>query len=169
MWSVKKGDELVYGTPGGGDDGVFVPVAEAKRLVVLQRALRTATTWGELRAAVDADDLAEIIERSRFDEDEVEAATADDAGFNSGIIWGYDDGDWPDWPAARMDEWMPSAVADEYLAEIPTLLNGSYFAIAVADLAVVVKRLRALGYPCRRDDDLVGFVSGYNVPGYPGK
>lgn len=170
MWELEPGEELVYAILGESDEGVFVPEGEAKAALALRLALRDAQTWGELRAAVNEERFAEIIERCvlGFDEDENEEPImpADDDEFYAELISGYEDGDWPDWPAAQMAEWMPSDLAEEYLAEIGTRLNGSYFAVAQDLVDELVAELEDLGHPCRRDDDLVAFISGYHVAAY---
>ena len=170
MWVLEPGEELVYAFLGESDDGVFVPAGEAKAALALRLALRNAQTWGELRAAVNEDLFDEIIERCvngfDVDEDDEVILPADDEEFYASLIHGYDDGDWPDWPAAQMDLWMPSDLAEEYLVEVGTLLNGSYFAVEKSRVDELVAELEELGHPCRRDDSLVAFISGYSVPGY---
>lgn len=155
MWSVEPGERLVYGAIAENPDGAVVPEREAERLKVI----RTVRTWGELRAGLSAEEVADILELSELGDEDV--IPADDAPFDRAAVWGWHDGDWPDWPQQRMGDWMPDDLLEEYAVTGMTVLNGEYLGIPVERLDDLACELEARGHPCRRDDALLALISGY--------
>lgn len=132
-------ERLVYGElPDWGL--VFIPEREALELARLYQALLFAETWGELKASITPGRWRQIISAS-FRDDE-EPAPADDDPFDTGQLWGYGDGLWPEWPAQRQLAWMPKDIQQRF-GEVDTgSPNGEALVIDAASEADVVAALR---------------------------
>jgi hypothetical protein len=149
---------------GGGDhavvgvfqDGVVVlPREEAERLAVLNDALATASTWGQLLDAIDPRDAREAVELAFDDETQLDR----DAPFDAEEIGAFTDGDWPTWPAAAMLEWLPADVIALGRVE-RTAISGDMLELPGDRLDEVVERLTASGVTVERDNDVVGRACG---------
>jgi hypothetical protein len=163
---------LVYGEAGEGL--VFMPKPEADELAALRKALQSSTTWGELRNSVSEErwqGIREAIERVVEDipdeyreEGGIYALDLDnpgDAAFDYDTIPGHADGDWPEWPAQQMLEWMPSEIV-LHLGEVAdSMFNGEYLVLPLKNESAIVEALEAAGWACKRNDDLVQAASGY--------
>jgi hypothetical protein len=137
---------------------IFVPEREAVELAELRRAVGTARTWGELKANIPPKRWRQVA--SAFEVGD-ERLPSDDEPFDADHVPGYADGDWPDWPAQRMLEWMPSEVRERFGKLELSVLNGEYLALDPARESEIVSALRKAGYDCRPDDRLVREASGY--------
>jgi hypothetical protein len=179
---------LVYGEVHDGL--IFIPEAEALELTIIHRAVRTASTWGELRGllpgwayeqilggldeAVMFDEFVEKLRagnrslslreaREEFDGLSIgERFPQDIDAFTSEQIWGYLDGDWPEFPVKRMLDWVPKAIKQKFGQMEDTLLNGEQLHFEVEDEAEIVKAFGGAGYTCSRDGDLVYWACGGN-------
>jgi hypothetical protein len=136
---------------------VMIPEDEAMVLDQLYDALG-ARTWAEFRQLAPEAWYRSAVERTFGEESEApDAATP----FDPEQVWGYSDGDWPTWPQQRMLEWVPKQVQAEFGNAETSCINGSFLSIEARHMDSVVAAMEALGYGCRRDDDLVARVSGY--------
>ena len=153
MWSVEPGERLVYGVIAGMPHGVVMPEREAERV----RVLLTARTWGELRSAIDAGEVARIAERYPLADPESEPG--DDQPFIKENVHGWHDLDWPDWPQQRMGDWLPADLLAEFIRPGTSAVSGEYLALPAARVDELAERLEARGHPCRRDDALITLVS----------
>ena len=157
MWTVEPAEELVYGIPyNGADVLVVIPERRAVDLTDLRSALEGATTWDEFMRQAPPHRVQEVL--ALFDEDE-SAPRGDDA-FHRDDLPGYSDGDWPEWPAQCMLDWLP-ADARCLGAVDESVINGSYLRIPLGAENELVAALNGLGFPCRRDDGLVARASGH--------
>lgn len=68
--------------------------------------------------------------------------------------------DWPGWPQQEMLTWMPPDI-QIYGRKVWTTINGPYLVFPPQMKRQIVKELRAYGYTCTEDVDLVGRASGY--------
>ena len=99
-----KTSEIVYGQRS--DDLILIPRAKAEELAAVRDALETARTWRDFQTQVPAHIYEDVMERlTDALEDDGQNETAlpkPDDTFDGGIIPGYEDGDWPEWPAQAM-------------------------------------------------------------------
>jgi hypothetical protein len=146
---------FILGT--AGDSLIVMPLAEARRLAALQKALWESRTWGELlsRVANDSKTLAHL--RDLVEGELPDAATA----FSTDDIPGHADGDWPLWPAQAMLDWLPSSV--QALGSIAfSNFNGEFLVLDDAEPEEVIARMAAEGIECREDTEgLVASACGY--------
>jgi hypothetical protein len=118
--------------------------------------LQHAKTWGELRHLMPRKAYSELIERINDNEEdyapEDRTSRAASAPFEPEQIPGYEDGDWPEWLATRMDLIIPLDVLRKF-GEPTATGNGDYWHIDDADEAAVITVLRERGLsPIKRDD-----------------
>jgi hypothetical protein len=99
----KTSPDIVYGDLGGAL--VLVPRDRAEELANVRRAVQGSTTWGELRARLSEERRDQIAEN--FGDEDV---PADDVTLDDVRVPGWDDGDWPEWPAQAMLGWVPAEV-----------------------------------------------------------
>jgi hypothetical protein len=150
---------LYYGI-GLHEGLVFVPKPQAQELVALIRALETAQTWGEFRAAVTEGRYREALAQLGLEED-----PADDASFDAERFEGYQDGDWPEWPAQEMLEWLPDEVQMQFGRAEETPLNGDYLHIAVEDREAVLELLEDYGFRCQRNQPVIDLLEKHILEG----
>jgi hypothetical protein len=79
---------------------VFIPREAADELAGLRRVLSEAATWGDFTSHVAQGRFEDVVSR-------IERRPADEEPFDADMIPGYADGDWPEWPAQQMLQWMP--------------------------------------------------------------
>lgn len=135
---------LVYGT-GMTGELVLLPRARAEALAELYAALNGATTWGELRERLPAATYAEIVPRLDRYEARRPLTLVADALFEAGMIPGFEDGDWPDFPAQAMLTRLPADLQGRYGTVAETTRNGPYLALAPGITEVLVAALTARG------------------------
>jgi hypothetical protein len=177
---------LVYGEAGGSL--VFIPRRSALELANLRGALDTSKTWGELKSRISVERYEQIINphfENFYDEMDMdveltleeakaefqsrktnkdlkigERAPEDSDAFDSGFVYGLSDGDWPEWPAQEMVEWVPEEIQEQFGRVVATRLNGDYLEFDGSKEAEIVAAFKELGYLCERDDVLVCKASG---------
>lgn len=188
-WTAEPGDQIVYGCVNDGL--VFIPMTQAERLARIYAAMESARTWGEFRRMLPDGVYSEIIEIMTengrgFDEfysywlDDHLDGTRDEAfreyqglpfherlpderdPFDSADIPGLCDGDWPDWPAQEMLNWVPTVIQKTYGQRLDSMLNGPLLTFRTEDEKAIVEAFVELGYRCRRDDRFVRRACGYN-------
>ncbi len=164
--SPNTGIELVYGN--GGEGSVFLERGYAEDIRNFQKALCKAATWGEIRDMAGEDRYQETVERWRegeidrlmdeegVEEDEVELSLhKPEDKFDADSIWGYADGDWPEFAPRMMDTWVDAGIIREYGWNIQTTISGEYPVINPDEEETVVSLLEKQGYVCTPDEDLV--------------
>ncbi len=75
------------------------------------------------------------------------------------MIPGFEDGDYPEWPAQEMLDWMPEE-ASRFGEYTNSVLNGPFLVIPPDKESAIVDALEAAGYTCERNDPLVQTASG---------
>ena len=140
---------------------VMLEQDKARELEQVWRALDTAKTWGEARDIMPKDYFNVLWHNlSEDSEDEDKPLPAMSDAFDREAVSGHADGDWPDWPAADMLDWVPEDIQGRYGQQASTRLNGDFLEIAPEHLEAVMSELSALGYLCVRDDELIARISG---------
>jgi hypothetical protein len=163
MWTVEPGELLLYGVIADLDATVVLPMRRAREI----QTILSARTWGELRHGLDSTAFADVVSR-RGDGEEDDSVPGDDTSFDPSPLFGWDDGDFPEWPQQRMLDWLPEDLLDRYVEVGDTAFSGEYVHIdggRVEDLAYDLVRR---GFKCFRDDTLVSAVSRFDsVPEEP--
>lgn len=139
--------DIVYGELAG--NLVLIRRAQAEELAATRRAVQDSTTWGDLRERLPEPRRAQIAEA--FDGED---PPADDVALADVAVPGWDDGDWPEWPAQLMLDWVPESVR-ALGAEGETRLSGEYLELLPGRVDEVVAAMEAAGYSMERDDELV--------------
>ena len=146
--------------PNGGL--VFAEADQAEHVSRIHRALSLSSSWGQFRRDMPSDALAELMPRIlenlewEDDEDHEEAPPLpeDEAPFDSSMIPGYDEGDYPEWLQASMHEVLPPELLQKFAEERSSVLNGLYWHIVPNNEEALVSDLRAQGFEVTRRDDL---------------
>ncbi|AYA23168.1 hypothetical protein C6369_000250 [Rhodococcus rhodochrous] len=144
---------LVYGI--AGDKLVFIDPEQARELALLWAGF---DTWGQARAALSATRWQEIVERFEGWEQD---PPAPEEPFDLSQVPGNADGDWPEWPAQQMLDWMPPELIARYGRSTASVLNGDFLDIDPQHEAALVAALEEMGWSCRRNDALVSSASGF--------
>ena len=159
--------ELVHGNCGEGI--VFLEKSYALDIANYRDALFRARTWGELRSKVDEERYEETVNawvESEVDRLEAEGETESGAGlevsppnpedpFDAEEIWGYADGDWPEFAPDVMITWVDKEILREYGRHVDTVLDDGYTVIDPKHEEEVASLLEERGYRCTRDEDAV--------------
>lgn len=158
--------QLVYGD--GGEGLVFLERGYAVDIRDFRNALDKAATWGELKSTVGEERYEETVdrwiesERDRLiaqdelkDEDPEVTPPGPDDPFDAEEIWGYADGDWPEFAPRMMATWVDKEILKEHGYYVFPTLNAEYPVIDTHNEGKVVSLLEEQGYTCVRDDDLV--------------
>ncbi|MBK9968769.1 MAG: hypothetical protein IPP07_29470 [Holophagales bacterium] len=113
-WRVSPANEgLVFATP-----------ERAEEVDALYRAITTSRTWGAFRAAMPPEEYEQIVSIV-FDE-AGEERPEPGTPFDSSVVPGYCDGDYPPWLQTEMEEVLPQKVIDRYGRWVETSINGWY-------------------------------------------
>src|SRR5919107_6311312 len=117
-------DDIVYGEVT--DSLVFIPKEEAIELGQVYKALRTANTWGEFKERSPTDKYKEAVEFA-WEVLEEEGAVSEnnkepdaEAEFDPDHHLGYENMDWPSWPAQNMLDWVPEEIQTRFGSSKPT-------------------------------------------------
>lgn len=117
---------------------VFAERSLAEEVAQIWQALRSATTWGEFKAAMPRVEYERLVESLEL-EDEVDP----NAIFNASIVPGYDDGDYPTWLQAEALHWFPEELIDQYGGASSSTLNGPYLYLPAERADEIAEALRA--------------------------
>lgn len=155
--------ELVFGRicgGAGGDTLVFLPAERAQELAAIHFAIATATTWRQFSRIIPAQDWHAALQGfSNY-----EAPVYLDAEFDSAMLPGFEDGDWPDWPEQSMMRWLPGEVWRKYAVVHQSVINGPFLSFDPKLEAKIVEALEAVGFACQRDNALVVWACGKADP-----
>ena len=139
---------------------VFAPPERALFIDQVHRAIQESTTWGEFRKRMPAGEYQRLYEEIFSSDPDVLAEAeearepADDKPFTSGCVPGFSDGDYPPWLAPEQDAYLPSELLREFATRADTFVNGSFWRLDPKNVALIVERLRVLGYRVERREDL---------------
>lgn len=132
--------DLVYKNEGRA---VFAPRELALRVHKIHMAIR-ATTWGEFKSAMPAQDFEELVEEM-FDAMGEPRPQAGDS-FDCSSIPGYEEAEYPRWLTPHMDEWLPIDLLKKYGTPTDSRVSGSFWEIFEADADKLAEDLRQRGY-----------------------
>jgi hypothetical protein len=130
---------------------VFIPIAEAQRLALLNDALADASTWGEFLSDVANDVDTSAYLGSQYGKEPPGAGEE----FDPADIPGFLSGDWPTWPKRAMLSNLPASVRALGIVG-DSLLNGFFLHLDEDNSDEIVEAMRLEGLECVQDsDDLV--------------
>lgn len=148
-----KQRELVYGE--SSDSLIFVERSLAEELATLHRGF---ATWDQARTALSPRRWDEIVDLFECAD---ESEPADEDAYDLDRVPGFVDGDWPEWPAQVMLEWMPKHVVEKFGRVDDSVVNGQFLSIDPKHEADIVAALEAEGWLCVKDEPLTLAASGY--------
>jgi hypothetical protein len=122
---------------------VFATEERALYIAEINRALRTARTWGEFRDLMPVKEYEEIVGRMEFENEEQMEPDPDEEFSGE---WFTEEGDYPDWLQSEMNFVIPHDILELYGERKDTLLNGSYWHISKENMEPMAEALRARGY-----------------------
>ena len=137
---------------------MFLPYEEAVRLARLHEALQTSSTWGEFKAKAPQDAYEETLELLYEGERQEPDPESD---FAAEEIPGYEEADWPSWPAQAMLAWVPKSVQERFGCVERSAISGDSLLLPPERESEIVSAMEADGYACFRDDALVRKASRY--------
>ena len=150
---------LVYGNDG--DSLVFIEYSLAMDLAAFWDAIGSVSTWGEFRRRVSPERYEDVVDFVARRDEEADAPPSDSDPFPDPDLIVGGDGDYPEWPAQRMADWMPRSLLESGLVERAfSGVSGPCLHIEPEDEAKVVAALRAEGFVVEKDKHLVSRASG---------
>lgn len=139
--------EILYTTSDEIEGVVFAEKAKAESVARIRQACETATTWGEFRSQLTAEDWDDVVDYNELDDDEFDPA----ASFEADHLAGYADGDYPEWLQATMQRWFPKDLIAKYAGEEADSVHNGEFLILPAERADEIARdLTARGHVVER-------------------
>jgi len=125
---------------------VFASREEAYYVHQISLAVEQAKTWDQFRSMLPPGEWQRL--QNLFDDE------PDGSGsFRAEALPGYSDGDYPPWLQTKIGRYLPAAVLAECCTKSESVINGSFWQIPLEKEAVLVARLRSLGYSVERKDD----------------
>lgn len=123
-------------------DLVFAEREQAESVARIRSACAESTTWGEFKAAVRADEFAEVLDNLDADEADVDPAAA----FDPDELPGYTDGNYPQWLQQSMLSWFPAELIERFGSDVDSVLNGEFLELRPEDAEAIAGALRDLGH-----------------------
>lgn len=142
--------EILYTTSDEIEGVVFAEKAKAASVARIQEACETATTWGEFRSKLTAEEWAEVVDNNDLNNREIDDAAPFGADTD---ITGYADGFYPEWLQATMLSWFPKGLIAKYAGEAADSVHNGEFLILPADRAEeIASDLTARGHVVERSE-----------------
>ncbi len=139
---------------------VFIPEEEAKRLAQIHEAIEVSETWGEFRKRMPEADLKEVLDDFL---DREEQLPNDSDPFDTDMLPGLSDGDWPDWPEQKMMQWLPREIWTKFGRVESSVLNGPFLILDLHRRSEILTALARAGFDCILDEKLVLKACGDGV------
>jgi len=151
-----KKEPLVYGVVA--DMLVLLPKSTAEYLKATLHAIQISRTWGEFKKNAPAEAYQEAVEILEENEEEEPPPREP---FDSDDILDYTAGEWPEWPAQIMLDWIPEEIRQAYGVIQVSSISGPFLEISPEREQEVIKALEERGYTCLKNDKLVTSASGF--------
>ena len=156
----RDSSRLVYGQVN--ESLVFIHRELAVDLARLWDALGSSSTWGEFRKGISPDRFRTLAERFADGGDCVPRDAEEFPGYDLPSVA---DGDYPEWPAQLMIDWVPSEIIDARYAKIVTsVFNGPFLVLDAACESAITADFRSHGFSLTKDLELVLRASGRAKP-----
>lgn len=141
--------EILYTTSDELEGVVFAEKTKAESVARIRQACDSATTWGEFRSQLTAQEWDDIVDRNELDEAQYDPA----ALFDPEHLAGYADGDYPEWLQATMLSWFPKDLIAKYAGEeTDSVLNGEFLILAAERAEEIARDLTARGHVVERSE-----------------
>jgi hypothetical protein len=118
---------------------VFAPPEIALKTHQIHEAISKAATWGQFKEMMPKDEYRKIIglmgERPR-----------PSAAFDSDVVPGFCEGDYPKWLQQNMELWLPVSILEQFAGASNSVINGSYWFIEEANADAICSALRGEGW-----------------------
>ena len=139
--------DVVYNSHEHSGMVVFAKPSEALRVHAINEALERATTWGEFKQLMPAEDYLEVIAavarwRDELDGDHWSPRETDP--FTSEQVPGFEEGDYPLWLQPRIDGVLPMDILEQF-GELESSPNGSFWLIDGSQTEEITKMLETHG------------------------
>ena len=135
--------KLVYTLNPRDDSVVFATPDRAQLVDRINRAIAGSTTWVEFRKSMPRAEYSSIVQA--YDVAGEPRPKGSDA-FSASQLPGFDEGDYPPWLQAEMDQVLPRSFFDRYAVRSHGMTSGSLWTIPKANLADALEALRLRGY-----------------------
>lgn len=154
-WAPATRSEIVYGVLATEHYLVLVPRQRAEELASIHAAVQESQSWDEFRSRIPQHDWRELVRV--FEENEEEPSEP----FEPDAVPGYADGDWPDWPAQRMLDWVPKPIQERFGRMRDSVFSGPFLELDPTCSDEIAEALERHGFQVSEDADLVARASGY--------
>jgi len=145
--------KLVFSNIGGSL--VFIGLDKAEELAKFWNDIRTSKTWGDFK--IKSPDRYEDIIDSFYSDEQPE----DLEPFPGTDLPGVNEGDYPEWPAQFMLNFMPKEITDSVFAKVKdSVHNGRYLELDPKFEDDIISILVSKGFEVTKNDDLVRRASG---------
>ena len=142
--------EILFTTSDEIEGVVFAEKAKAESVARIHQACDTATTWGEFRSQLTAEEWAEIVDNNDLDDEDYDPTDPFDA---SKDITGYADGFYPEWLQATMLGWFPKDLITKYSGdEADSVHNGEFLILPAERADEIASDLTARGHVVERSE-----------------
>lgn len=153
-WRVEPGAEIVCGTLSAEGYLVCIPRERAEELAAIHDGVNGSSSWDDFRSRIPRGAWTELAKAFE------EAESGPSEPFEADAVPGYLDGDWPDWPAQRMLDWMPEEIRERHGRVEDSVLNGPYLELDPLRKGEIARALSECGFVVREDEGLVTRASG---------
>lgn len=116
------------------------------------KAIHDARTWGDF-AEADPAAFEEVREAYEGECKNMEMPSPS-SPFDVSMVPGFDEGDYPPWLQAEIDQHVPRDILNRYGSPGSTVLNGPFWAVDAKKLDALAEALQRRGYEVTRVDDL---------------
>lgn len=145
--------KLVFSNIGGSL--IFIGLDKAEELAKFWNDIRTSKTWGDFKIK-SPDRYEDIIDSFYLDEQ-----PEDIEPFPGTDLPGVNEGDYPEWPAQFMLNFMPQEITDSIFAKVKdSVHNGRYLELDPKFEDDIISILVSKGFEVTKNDDLVRRASG---------
>lgn len=114
--------------------------------------------WGHLQAQLSNANWQALL--AHYQQAETPLPSPD-SPFQAADVWGYEEGDFPDFLPQTVDDWLDPAFCRQHAIRVNTILNGDYWEFSSRELAPVSQGLKLLGYQVCHNDALAEASMGY--------
>ena len=139
--------DLLY-TVNEAGAAVFAERTKAEANARIREACESANTWREFRSRLTEDEYVELLELGDLDADDI----ALDEDFDANDVWGYADGDYPEWLQQTMLGWFPPELITQYGKPQASIFNGDFLELPGEQADEIAESLRAEGHRVTRCD-----------------
>ena len=139
--------DILY-TLAENDFLVFAERHRAESVARIRTACEEATTWGEFRDALKAEEFLEVLENLGEDPSDIDPSAA----FSGDHVPGHTDGTYPEWLQQTMLEWIPAELIERFGETADSVHDGEAVELPANAADAIATELRALGHTVEHSD-----------------